>query len=96
MGRTLGGLSPFFGGDLGPIKQNVAGAEAYLFAKFHLDPSSRLAYLYTKWRLNPPSHLAATDMGRKLGPVLLWGGELALHLIQRGQGRGLPEFRVSC
>jgi len=39
----------------------VASAEAYLLAKFHLDPSSRLAPI---------------DMGRKLerGSAPFWGG----------------------
>jgi len=29
------------------------------------------------------SHLAATDMGRKLGAVPLWGGELGPHQMAR-------------
>ena len=40
------GLCPFWGGGAGAHLtqwRNVAGAEAYLYAKFHLDPSSRLA-----------------------------------------------------
>ena len=33
-----------------PIKQNVAKAVAYLLAKFHLDPSSRLAAIHQRYR----------------------------------------------
>ena len=40
------------GGNWVPIQHNVIWAEAYL---------------YTKWHLDPSSHLATTDMGRKLG-----------------------------
>jgi len=34
------GLCPFGEGELVPIQHNVARAEAYLHAKFHLDPSN--------------------------------------------------------
>jgi len=37
------------------------------------------AYLRTKKHLDPSSHLATTDMGRKLGAVLLWR-ELGPHV----------------
>jgi len=33
-----------------PILHNVAGAEAYLGAKFHLDPSNRLATIHQRLR----------------------------------------------
>jgi len=36
---------PLFGG-LGPHLYSVASAEAYLHAKFHLDPSNRLATIH--------------------------------------------------
>ena len=52
------------------------------------------AYLHTKWNLDLWSHLAATDMGRKMGAVPLLGGELGPHLMQCGQGRGLPSCQV--
>jgi len=52
-GLKIGRLRPLFGEwSWVPIQHNVARAEAYLHAKFHLDPCS---------------HLATTDMGRKLG-----------------------------
>jgi len=64
MGRKLGRLCPFgrvVGGWV-PIYHSVARAEAYPDAKWHLDPSSRLA---------------TTDMGQKLGEGVgqcpLWG-----------------------
>jgi len=47
------GLCPICGeGELGHHLDNVAWAEAYLHAKWHLDESSRIATI---------------DMGRKLG-----------------------------
>jgi len=57
----IGGLSPLFGeGELGcHPTQSIAWAKAYL---------------HTKWHLNPYSHLVITDVGRKLGAVLLWVG----------------------
>ena len=42
MGLKLG-LCPFREEDWVPIQQDVARTEAYLHAKFHLDPSNRLA-----------------------------------------------------
>jgi len=66
-----GGLCPLFGeGSWIPIQQNVAGDEAYLHAKCHLDPSSRLATI---------------DMGRKLCPLLgELGPHLAQYGLGRG------------
>jgi len=39
-------------GELGPyqIKHSVATAEAYLRAKFHLDPSNHLATVHQRYR----------------------------------------------
>jgi len=42
-------LPPFWGGGASP-SNNVAGAEVYLHAKFHLDPSNRLATVYQRHR----------------------------------------------
>jgi len=55
------------------------------------------AYLHTKWHLNPSSRLATTDMGRKLGtvPPFLGGGRLGPHLTHCGLGRGLPARQIS-
>jgi len=71
MGRKLGGLLPFLGPELGPIKHNVARANVYLGTKWHLDPSSRLA---------------TTDMGRKLAGFAFFGGRggMGPHLTQCG------------
>jgi len=56
-GPKIRGLCPLFEeGELDPHLTQV-GAEAYL---------------YTKWHLNPSSRLATTDMGQKLGAVPLW------------------------
>ena len=43
MGRKWGALSPFWGRGAGSPSKTVAGAEAYLHAKFYLDSSNRLA-----------------------------------------------------
>jgi len=44
MGRKWGGAAVRAGSPLGPnLTQYVAWAEAYLFTKWHLDPSNRLA-----------------------------------------------------
>jgi len=40
------GAVPLWGGVLGPHLTLLAKAEAYLHAKFHLDPYSRLAATY--------------------------------------------------
>ena len=40
------------------VKHNVARAEAYLLAKFHLDPSNRLATIHQRYR-----QTAQTDNG---------------------------------
>ena len=45
-----GHCAPFAGGSWVPIQHNVASAEAYLHAKFHIDPSSRLAATYQSHR----------------------------------------------
>jgi len=42
MGGKVGGCcAPFWGGELGRHLHNVARADAYLRAKFYLDPSKR-------------------------------------------------------
>jgi len=51
IGRRDGGAVPLSGGgELGPIKHNVAGAEAYLHAKFMLESSNRLATIHQRYR----------------------------------------------
>ena len=46
----IGGCVPLGEGELGPNLHNVARAEAYLHAKFHLDPSNRLATVHERYR----------------------------------------------
>ena len=46
MGRKLGAVAPFWGGELGPIQHNVAWDEAYIRIKWRVDPSSRLATIH--------------------------------------------------
>jgi len=66
-------------GKLGPIQHDVARAEAYLRAKWHLDQFSRLDTI---------------DMGRKLGSCCaLFSGELGPHATHCGLGRGLPHTK---
>jgi len=80
------GLCPFGGKGDGSLSNAVwsgGQADAYLHAKFHLDPSSRLA---------------TTDMGRKLrGGLCPFFGkvELGPHLTQCGLGRGLPAYQLA-
>jgi len=51
MGQKLGrGLCPFGEGELGPHLTQCARAEAYLHAKFHFDPSDRLATAHQRDR----------------------------------------------
>jgi len=51
MGRKLGvGCVPLGEGRWVPSNSNVARAEAYLHAKFHLDPSNRLATVNQRHR----------------------------------------------
>ena len=79
-GPKIGGSVPFGEGERGPhLTHKVAWAEAYL---------------HTKWHLDPCSHLATTNMGRKLGAVPLWGGELVPCLTQcvRGRPTYMPSF----
>ena len=52
-GPKIGGIEavPLWGsGRRVPIQKNVARAEVYLHAKFHLDPSNRLATVYERHR----------------------------------------------
>ena len=47
-GPKIGGCAPLAEGNLVPIQHNVARAESYLHAKFHFDPSNRLATIDNK------------------------------------------------
>ena len=50
-GPKIGDCAPLGEGELGPhLIHNVARAEAYLHAKFHLDPSNRLATMHERQR----------------------------------------------
>jgi len=52
-----------------PIKHNVARAETYLHAKFHLDPSNRLATVHERHRQNRTDRQdRQTDNG-----LIAWG-----------------------
>ena len=51
MGRKLGGgCAPLREVELGPHLTQRGQAEAYLHAKFHLDPSNRLATIHQRYR----------------------------------------------
>jgi len=70
--KIWGGSAPFLGRRAGsPSNTKSPGlrAEAYLHAKYHLDPSSRFTTI---------------NMGRKFGgdPPPFWGGERGPHLTQ--------------
>ena len=66
----------------GSPSNTVHWAEAYLHAKYHLDPFSRLATI---------------NMGRKFGGCapFFGKGERGPDLTQRGEGRRLPACQVS-
>jgi len=50
MGRKLGGCAPVGEGELGAHLTQCGQAEAYLRAKFRLDPSNRLATVHERYR----------------------------------------------
>jgi len=50
MGRKLGVCAAFGEGELGLHLTQCVRAEAYLHAKFHLDPSNRLATVRQRYR----------------------------------------------
>jgi len=52
MGRKLGGCAPLGEWGAGSASSSVARAEAYLHAKFRLDPSNRLATEHQRYRQN--------------------------------------------
>ena len=71
--ENWGGAPPLlWGGGWVPIKHRVTLAEAYLRAKWHVDPSS---------------HLATINISQKFGgSPAFWGGGLGLHLMQSALG----------
>ena len=78
MGQKSGALPPFWGG----------GAGSHL-AQCGLD---RGLHLHAKWHFNPSSRLATINVGQKFGDVPLWGRGSWVpiyDLTQCGQGRGL-------
>ena len=64
MGRKLGGCAPLGDGSWVPIEHNVARAEAYLHAKFRLDPSNRLASVHERDRQDRTDRQPADSIGR--------------------------------
>ena len=49
-GPKIGGCAPLGEGDLGPHLAQSGQAEAYLRAKFHVDPSNRLVTVHQRYR----------------------------------------------
>ena len=66
MSQKLGGaaVSPFFWGELGPHLAQCGRDEAYLRAKFHLDPSSHLATIHKRCRQDRQTGQTCDSMGR--------------------------------
>jgi len=63
------GMCPFGGrGSWVPISHNVARAEAYLLAKFRLDPSNRLATVHERHRQTDRTDRQPTD---SIGRIVL-------------------------
>ena len=78
--KSEGCCAPFRGVSWVCIQHNVAWAKAYLRAKWHLYPSSRLA---------------TVDTGRKVsGLQCSFWGRLGPDLTQYCLGRGLPLYQV--
>ena len=68
-------------GELGPYQHNVARAEAYLHAKFHLDPSNCLATVHERHRQDRTGQDRQTDNG------LIASGRAVLQtVVQKGTG----------
>jgi len=49
-GPTIGGCAPLGEGELGPHLTQCGQGRAYMLAKFHLDPSNRLATVHERHR----------------------------------------------
>ena len=63
-GPKIGELRPLFEeGGWVPIEHNVARAKAYLHAKFHLDPSNRLATVQQRYRQADRTDRTGQDIG---------------------------------
>jgi len=70
MAENWVGAVPLWGrGSWVPIKHNVARAEAYLHAKFHLDPSNRLVTVHERHRQDRTDR--HTDNGYSIGRTIL-------------------------
>jgi len=67
MGRKLGAPPPLGEGSWIPICHNVARAETYLRAKFHLDPSNRLATIHQRHRQDRQTTVAQKRVDRSEG-----------------------------
>ena len=63
-------------------------------AHFRFVDSVMQIYLRIKWHLDPSSHFATLDMGRKVGVLCPFVGELNPHLTQRCLGRDLPPYQI--
>jgi len=55
--------APLGEGSWVPIEHNVARAEAYLHAKFHLDLSNRLATIHQRYRVDRTGQTGQTNNG---------------------------------
>jgi len=65
MGRKLGLLCHLFGEwELGPHLTHMTRAEAYLHAKFHLDPSNRLAKVHQRYGQDRQTGQRSDSIGR--------------------------------
>ena len=62
------GCVPLGRGSWVPILHNVARAEAYLHAKFHLDPSNRLATVHERYRQTDNGLIAQGEPFYKRSP----------------------------
>jgi len=58
----MGGCAPLREGSWVPNEHNVTSTEAYLRAKFHLDPSNRLATVHERYRQDKTGQTGQTTV----------------------------------
>ena len=80
VGSKLGGCSPLWGkmGPQLPIQHNVAGAEAYLHAKFHLDLSNCLTTIHQRHKQTGQDRQQSDRRGRT---VYKWSPKNPLEIL---------------
>jgi len=63
--------APLWEGELGPHLTQCGQAEAYLHAKFHLDPSNRLAIVHQRYRQTDRQDIQTGQRSDSIGRTVL-------------------------